>query len=105
MSSFSLSPLGDNEYDDGEVYRLDQTTELGRAIMHEQWLNMTTRHRSYWLSVINSGRCRFVGTVWSSVRRQVELTLIFNDSTFLGGSTVFCITLSNPSRFEIPAES
>ena len=31
----SRAPLGDDEYQDGEVYRLDFTSELGQALLTE----------------------------------------------------------------------
>ena len=99
MSSYGTHPLGDDEYSDGEVYPLDQTSELGRALLEEPWLNMTSAQREKWVGMILNGQCRFVGTVWSNIRLQVELTLIFTDSSLYGGSVTFCVTLSNPHRF------
>ena len=97
VPSMSLSPLKDGEYDDGEVYRIDFTRGIGQAIAEEEWLNVPAEHQRYWLAVMRSSRCRFIGTVISRVRGQVELTIIFREAT--SGTVNFCITLDNMDRF------
>ena len=98
--SMSLRELGDDEYDDGEVYGLTLTTPLGRAITSERWLNMDPARQAFWLNEISTPRVKFVGTVLSPQRQQVELTVIYYDSAGNTGHRVsFCITLNDFNRF------
>ena len=98
--SMSMKELGDHEYDDGELYPLTPTNALGRAITSERWLNVAPACQSYWLAEISSPRVKFVGTVLSRVRQQVELHVIYYDrSGNTGHQRSFCITLENFGRF------
>lgn len=98
--SMSIRRLSDNQYDDGELYRLDLSNPLGQALLAERWLNMPLNHQTYWLSELYSPRIKFVGTVLSRVRKQVELTYIYHDRIGNTGHQVsFCVSLPNFSRF------
>ena len=96
----SIRPLGDSEYDDGEVYPITLTTPIGLALINDRWLNFSEERQAYWLSELSSPRIRFAGTVISRVRRQVELTIIYADQRGASGRQVsFCITLPDFDRF------
>ena len=97
MASMSLTPLEDDEYEDGEVYPINFNTGIGKAIAEEEWLNISDDHRNYWLAVMRSNRIRFVGTVLSKKRKQVEITIVFRDAQ--SGMVNFCITLEDIDRF------
>ena len=100
FQSMSLQPLTDNQYDDGELHQLNPTNALGQSLLSERWLNLPLSHQTYWTSEMYSPRVKFVGTVLSSVRQQVELTFIYRDSIGNTGHQVsFCVSLSNFSRF------
>ena len=96
----STSELGDGEYENGELIPVSMTDPLVRAIMYEPWLNVPDGLRAHWLSEMSSPRIKFIGTVLSRVRKQVELTLIYRDQT---GATShqrsICISLSHFERF------
>ena len=68
--------LGNNEYDDGQIYRLVPGSTLDQAIRNERWLNMTDASRRRWLRLINGPSTTFVGTVLSPQRRQIELSVM-----------------------------
>ena len=98
--SMSLRELGDDEYLDGELYGLSLANPLGRAITSERWLNMPEARQSFWLNEFSSPRVKFVGTVLSPMRQQVELTVLYYDSAGNTGHKVsFCITLNDFNRF------
>ena len=100
VQSMSVQRLTDNQYEDGEIYQLDPSSALGQALLSEQWLNIPSDHRIYWLSEMYSPRVKFVGTVLSQMRQQVELTFIYRNSIGNTGHEVsFCVSLENFSRF------
>lgn len=100
VASMSLERLSDDQYDDGELYRLDIASPLGQALLSERWLNLPLNQQLYWLSEVYSPRVKFVGTVLSRVRAQVELTFIYRDSIGNTGHQVsFCVSLPNFQRF------
>ena len=98
--SYSKSKLGDNEYDDGTLVPLSETPILRQALLTERWENFELHEEIHWKSVLQSGRLRFAGTVLSDVRRQVELSMIFQDPYRMES---FCVTLGNYSRFQTVA--
>ena len=105
--SLSKLPLGTNDYCDGEVYDLydRDRQELCSAIMTELWLNVSPNFQQYWLSVIRSDLVRFVGTVVSRSRCQVEITVRFRSPHALHGHmSSFCITLERFNRFRALCE-
>ena len=69
--------LGDDEYDDGQIYQLVPGSLLDSAIRREPWLNMTDASRRRWIRLMNNPNTVFVGTVLSEPRRQIELTIIY----------------------------
>ena len=68
--------LGNNDYEDGQIYQLIPGSILDQAIRNEPWLNMTDHNRRRWLRLINGNNVAFVGTVISARRRQVELSVM-----------------------------
>ena len=100
LPSYSREPFVSADYSDGEIYRLDEGSVLGQAILCERWLNMTSAEQSYWVNLARSAAVRFVGTVLSSSRQQVELTLIYPESSPQAETYIhFCVSLPNFRRF------
>ena len=100
IPSMSDAELGDHEYEDGELYPLTLTNALGRAITSERWLNIEQARQSFWLTEMQSPNVKFIGTVLSRVRQQVELNIIYYDSAGnTGRKYSFCITLEDFGRF------
>ena len=98
----STRSLGASEYRDGEVHDLNAPNRavLRTALMQEDWLNMSDATRRYWLQLMTSESVRFVGTVISLVRSQIEITIVFSEAHPLyPGMVSFCVTLSNFWRF------
>ena len=104
MSQLSLStlPLRGGDFDDGEIYALDlpSRSTLRQAILSEIWLNMALETQQYWLELMSSSNVRFLGTVVSHVRRQVEITIVFTEAhPIYSGMVAFCISLAAFHRF------
>ena len=100
LPSYSTAPLGDNEYEDGELVPISSTTVLGRAVMFDPWLNFTPAQHAFWLNEISSPQVKFVGTVLSAARKQVELHIIYrNQAGETSYEEKFCITLPGFERF------
>ena len=96
----SQDELGDDEYEDGELYVLSLATPLGRAITSERWLNVDQTVQAFWLNEMASPRVKFIGTVLSRVRQQVELSIIYYDGAGnTGQKRSFCISLADFGRF------
>ena len=96
LGSFSTARLGDGEYEFGEIVSLAETPVLTQALLNERWENHNLVAEAHWKAVIQSDRVRFVGTVLSDVRRQIELTVVFRDPERV---ETFCVTLGNYNRF------
>ena len=98
--SMSIRRLTSGEYESNEMTPISLTTPLGRAIVNEEWLNMEPSQQEYWLRELSSLHVEYAGTIISSVRKQVELTLIYRDTALNHGHQVsFCITLADFERF------
>ena len=98
--STSQLPLKEDEYGSGEIVALTRTPILTRALFNERWLNISEETQEYWLSVIRSGSLRFVGTILSETRQQVELTLIYPESSPQAETYIhFCVSLPDFRRF------
>ena len=100
--SMSSRPLDGSEYTDGEVYDINTPGRalLRNALIEESWVNMSESSRQAWLDLMFSDMVRFVGTVLSAVRSQVEITIVFNEPHPLyGGMVSFCVTLFRFWRF------
>ena len=96
LGSFSTARLGDGEYEFGEILSLVETPILTEALLHERWENHDLAAEAYWKATIQSDRVRFVGTVLSDVRRQIELTVVFREPERV---ETFCVTLGDYNRF------
>ena len=98
--SMSQLPLSDNDYSDGEIYRLQPNSSIWRALFEEDWLNCSIETKNYFLDRLRQPH-HFSGTVISLVRSQIELTYVpINEAT--GGSgdiQIISITLPDVSRF------
>jgi len=100
--SMSSRPLDGSEYTDGEIYDIDTPSRalLRIALIDEPWANMSDLSRQTWLDLMFSDATRFVGTVLSAVRAQVEVTIVFNQPhPQYGGMVAFCVTLFRFQRF------
>ena len=98
--SLSTEPLSDGEYDDGELIPVDFTSTLGRAILHDRWLNFDEAAQAHWVRELRSPQIKFIGTVLSRPRKQVELHLIYKNAA--GGTSherVFCISFQKFNLF------
>ena len=100
LPSYSREPFTSADYLDGEIYRLEEESILGQAILCERWLNMTTAEQSRWVNLMRSPVTRFAGTILSPNRQQVELTLCFyRPLPEIGMHATVCITLAQFQRF------
>ena len=100
--SMSPRPLNGTDYVDGEIYDLNLPSRaiLREALLNEQWANMSTYSRQHWLGLMFSSTVRFVGTVLSPIRRQVEITIVFEQRHPVYGRIVaFCVTPFDFHRF------
>ena len=98
----STRALGDNDYVDGQIYDLFAVTRsvLKDAILGEQWINMSWETRQQWISLMFSPTVRFVGTVVSRSRQQVEVSVMFRTWHPVHGAMVsFVLTLGDFHRF------
>ena len=96
------TPLQCSEYCDGEIYDIHAPgrQELKEAITTELWLNLSPQTRDYWLAIMQSDLVRFVGTVISRSRCQIEITIRFRERHAVHGyMESFCITLQQFNRF------
>ena len=97
----SSRPLLGSEYTDGQIYDLhsEERSELKAALLNEEWINLA-ESREGWLGLMLSGQVKFVGTIVSVRRQQVQVTIIFKEShPVFGGLVEFCVTLMNFHRF------
>ena len=98
LGSFCVKPLGDDEYENGTIVPLTETPVLTLALLTERWENFDQNDETHWKSVIQSDAPRFVGTVLSDVRRQVEITVVYRSPHRV---VTFCVTLGDYSRFQL----
>ena len=102
IPSLSTRELSAGEYHDGELHCLHATsrTVLKTALLGEPWLNVSDDTRNHWLALMRSPSVRFVGTVISRPRQQVEVSVVFSQPhPVYGGVGSICVTLSHFSRF------
>ena len=100
LPSYSQEPFTSLDYDDGEIYRLDPESRLGQSLLRERWLNMSSADQAYWHNLLRSPAMRFVGTVISSRRQQVEITMCFHEpQPGVGLYATVCVTLAQFHRF------
>ena len=91
----SPRPLSGADYHDGEIYdwNLPSRAILRDALLNEHWANMSECSRLHWLGIINSSSVRFVGTVISRTRLQVEITIVFDrPHPVYDDMVAFCVT-------------
>ena len=100
--SLSTRRLRTGDYDDGELYDLhaEERVVLKQALLTEPWVNVSEDTRVHWLNLMHSSNTRFVGTVISRPRRQIEISVIFSrPHPVYGGMGSICVTLSDFFRF------
>ena len=98
--SMSQLPLSENDYTDGEIYKLQPGSPIWNALFQEDWLNCSVETKNYFLDRLNQPH-HFSGTVVSVTRSQIELTYIPRNAV-TGGSgnmEIISITLSDVTRF------
>ena len=98
--SMSQLPLSENEYTDGEIYKLQPGSAIWEALFQENWQNCSDEIKNYFLDRLQQPH-HFSGTVVSVVRSQIELTYIpLNKMTGGGGDIeIISITLTDVARF------
>ena len=97
---YDTSSLKDGEYENGEIIRLDPESALGVALLSEVWLNWPLDAQRRWKSIMVLPDIRFVGTIMSPVRQQIEVTIVSRQHVpGMGIHAEFCVTLSNFQRF------
>ena len=97
--SYSKTPFGTGDYTDGEIKPLLPSSLLWQALLQETWLNWSLEHQRMWKWKLQQP-LKFIGTVMSSSRMQVEITLIYQDNTGnSSGIETVTVTLADFSRF------
>ena len=97
---YDVSSLKTGEYEFGEVIRLNPNSVLGTALLSEPWLNWSSEAQRRWKSIMRLPEIRFVGTVLSATRQQVEVTIISHQHVpTMGLHAEFCVTLADFQRF------
>ena len=102
VPSLSTRDLSDGEYHDGELHCLHSADRvvLKHALLWEPWLNVSDDTRNHWLALMHSSNARFVGTIISRPRQQIEISVVFaQPHPVYGGVGTICVTLSQFSRF------
>ena len=99
-TSMSQSPLTSEDFHDGEIHPLIVGSVLWNALTTETWLNCSEATRDQILQAMLVP-CNFVGTIISTSRRQVELTVIIKDPQTKQslGMHQLCLTLADFHRF------
>ena len=82
--SYSKAPFGTGDYDDGEIKELRTGSSLWHALTGEPWLNWSLTEQFEWKLKMQRP-LKFLGTVVSVPRQQIEVTLIYQDPA--GNST------------------
>ena len=97
--SLSREPFGDGDYDDGEIKELRPGSPLWHALTGEPWLNWPYEHQCMWKLRMRQP-LKFLGTILSPVRQQIEVTLIYQDNVGCSaGMDTVTVTLSEFQRF------
>ena len=97
----SSKPLLGSEYTDGQIHDLhsEGRSELKAALLTEEWINLA-ESREGWIRLMLSEQAKFVGTIVSVRRQQVQVTIIFKQlHPVFGGLVEFCVTLVDFRRF------
>ena len=97
----SSRPLSGSEYTDGQIYSIDDDSRvtLRVALLSEPWINLA-ESQSDLLRLMLSDEAKFVGTMVSVRRQQVQVTIIFKQMhAVYGGQAEFCVTLMDFHRF------
>ena len=98
----SSRPLLGSEYTDGQIYdlHLDERSALKMALLQENWINLADS-QPHWIDLMQSDQVKFVGTIVSVRRQQIQVTIIFKQlHPVYGGLVEFCVTLLNFRRFQ-----
>ena len=96
----SQSAFTDRDYSDGEIYPLQPGSALWHALTSETWINCSPSTRDYYVSLLLAPHY-FSGTILSTSRHQVELTIIpfVNGSSDPGDVCAISVSLVNSHRF------
>ena len=97
---YDTASLKTGEYDYGEIIRLDPNSTLGVALLNETWLNWSAIDQDRWKLIMGLPEIRFMGTILSPVRQQIEVTIISRQPIpTMGVHAEFCVTLADFHRF------
>ena len=91
----SNAPLSEAEHNELVMKPLQETPLRYWALLNDRWLNFSEEAQAYFVDVLlNDTRVAYKGSILSPTRRQVEVTLLFNESSPCGADRVhFCVTL------------
>ena len=99
VQSYSQLPFGTGDYNDGEIHPLLVGSTLWQALVNELWLNWSLSQQDMWKWRLQQP-LKFVGTVLSHTRQQIEITMVYQDNTGISsGMDTVTVTLANFSRF------
>ena len=91
----SNAPLSDTEHEELVMKPLQETPLRYWALLNDRWLNFSEEAQAYFIDVLlNDTKVAYKGSILSPTRRQVEITLLFNEPNPCGADRVrFCVTL------------
>ena len=98
--SLSQRSFGSDEYEDGEIKKLVRGSQLWTALMSELWINCSPETQQHFRQMMLQPTY-FMGTVISTCRHQVELTIIPFEagSTRPGSIQKIAVSLDDFGRF------
>ena len=91
----SNAPLSDTEHNDLIMKPLQETPLRYWALLNDRWLNFSEESQAYFIDVLlTDTKVAYKGSILSPTRRQIEITLLFNEPNPCGADRVrFCVTL------------
>ena len=91
----SNAPLSDAEHFDLVMKPLQETPFRYRSLLNDRWLNFSEEAQAYFVDVLlNDNKVAYKGSILSPTRKQIEITLLFNEPNPCGADRVrFCVTL------------
>ena len=93
----SNAPLTDTEHEELVMKPLQETPLRYWALLNERWLNFSEEAQAYFVDVLlNDTKVAYKGSILSPTRRQIEITLLFNEPNPCGADRCrFCVTLDS----------
>ena len=95
----SNAPLSDAEHHELVMKPLRETPLRYWSLLNDRWLNFSEEAQAYFIDVLlRDDKVAYKGSVLSPTRKQIEITLLFNEPNPCGADSVrFCVTVD---RFE-----